>query len=97
LKLVLNILKYIISLPFLAVIFVYKYLISPFTPPSCRHYPTCSTYAGEAIKMHGPLLGGWLAVRRIGRCHPWGTHGHDPVPPKGSVIEIKVLKLKIKS
>lgn len=60
----------------------YQYAISPLTPASCRHLPTCSQYAVEALKIHGILKGSWLAFRRIIRCHPWGTHGFDPVPPK---------------
>ncbi len=49
-------------------------------PPSCRYTPTCSEYAIEAIKKHGPFKGLWLATKRILRCHPWGGHGYDPVP-----------------
>jgi putative membrane protein insertion efficiency factor len=49
---------------------------------SCRHDPTCSHYAIEAIRVHGALRGAWLAARRLSRCHPWGTHGNDPVPPR---------------
>ncbi len=62
-------------------VYFYKYAISPLTPASCRHVPTCSTYAVEAVKIHGPFRGFWLAIKRIARCHPWGTSGYDPVPP----------------
>ncbi len=57
----------------------YRYFISPLLPPSCRYTPTCSEYALEALALHGPFRGTWLAIRRLGRCHPWGGHGHDPV------------------
>ncbi len=63
-----------------APILFYQRYISPLTPPSCRFTPTCSAYALEAIRKHGPLKGLWLAVRRILRCHPFGGHGYDPVP-----------------
>jgi uncharacterized protein len=63
-------------------VYFYKYAISPLTPATCRHDPTCSEYAVQAIKIHGPFRGFLLATRRIMRCHPWGTHGYDPVPLK---------------
>jgi putative membrane protein insertion efficiency factor len=61
---------------------LYQLAISPLMPASCRHLPTCSQYAIEALKVHGIFKGSWLAFRRIIRCHPWGTQGFDPVPPK---------------
>jgi len=58
----------------------YQLLVAPVLPGSCRYYPSCSEYARLAIAEHGPLLGGWLAIKRIFRCHPWGGSGVDPVP-----------------
>ena len=69
-----------LSYLFLLIIRGYKTLISPLLPPSCRYYPTCSDYGAEAIKKYGPFKGGWLALKRVLRCHPWGGHGYDPVP-----------------
>lgn len=67
-------------------ILVYRYCLSPFLPSTCRFQPTCSAYAVEALKVHGPLRGSWLAARRILKCHPvkklGGSSGYDPVPPK---------------
>ena len=60
----------------------YQHSISPLFPPACRYTPTCSQYALEAITVHGPFRGLWLALRRILRCHPWGGSGYDPVPEK---------------
>jgi putative membrane protein insertion efficiency factor len=72
--------KQILSFPFIALIKVYQLIISPWMGPSCRYTPTCSQYGIEAFKKYGPLKGGWLTVKRILRCNPWGGHGHDPVP-----------------
>lgn len=58
----------------------YKLLISPLIGPRCRHLPTCSEYAEEALCRHGFAKGGWLSLKRMGRCHPWGSSGYDPVP-----------------
>lgn len=58
----------------------YQRYISRYTPPSCRFQPTCSQYGYEAIDKYGFLKGGWLATKRIGRCHPFNPGGYDPVP-----------------
>ncbi len=71
---------------------LYQYVISPLTPAACRHVPTCSEYAAEAIRQHGAAVGGKLAANRILRCHPWGTSGFDPVPK----IIIKKINMKRK-
>ena len=59
---------------------IYQLAIYPLLPSSCRYTPTCSSYAIEALKKHGPVKGLLLTIRRISRCHPWGGHGYDPVP-----------------
>jgi len=62
------------------IIRIYQGAISPFLMPSCRFEPSCSSYGVEAIQKHGPFRGLWLTIKRIGRCHPWGGSGYDPVP-----------------
>ena len=64
-------------------IFTYRLTVGPLLGPRCRFYPSCSTYALEAIDQHGAVRGGWLGLRRIGRCHPWHPGGYDPVPARG--------------
>lgn len=59
----------------------YQWGISSVLSPSCRYWPSCSDYALEALQLHGAVKGGWLSVRRLCRCHPWGGQGVDPVPP----------------
>ncbi len=73
-------------LPLLLLIRFYQRVISPWTPPSCRYYPSCSQYAYQAVSGHGVLRGGWLALRRLGRCHPWAAGGVDHVPPPRSRV-----------
>jgi len=70
----------LIKLPFILLIKFYQYVISPVIGPKCRYTPTCSHYTLEAINKYGVIKGIWLALKRIARCHPWGGHGHDPVP-----------------
>lgn len=72
--------KQILSWPFILLIRFYQGAISPFLPNSCRYTPTCSQYALEAFRKHGPVKGLYLTVRRLLRCHPWGGSGYDPVP-----------------
>lgn len=70
-----SILKFIVLLP----VRLYQGMISPFFPSSCRHEPTCSTYMVDAVKEWGAMKGMWLGLKRLSKCHPWGTSGHDPV------------------
>ncbi len=65
----------------IGIVRLYQLLVRPVLPPACRYQPTCSEYAIDALRVHGPLRGTWLALRRLSRCHPWGGAGHDPVPP----------------
>jgi len=70
----------ILSFPFIALIKIYQWVLSPLIGPKWRFTPTCSNYALQALKKYGVFKGTWLAVKRIARCHPWGGHGYDPVP-----------------
>lgn len=63
-----------------ALVRAYRFLLSPWFGRTCRHFPSCSEYAVEALRRFGLVRGGWLTIRRLARCHPWGTSGYDPVP-----------------
>jgi len=69
---------------FIGLIRLYQYVISPFMAARCIHYPTCSSYAVEALEVHGFLRGSGLAMRRLLRCHPFSKGGYDPVPEQHS-------------
>lgn len=73
-------LKKILIFPFVFLVRFYQVGISPFTPATCRFEPTCSTYTLQALKKHGLFKGGWLSLKRIASCNPWGKTGYDPVP-----------------
>ena len=73
-------LKNVLIFPFVFLIKFYQVCVSPFTPPACRFTPTCSQYALEAVEKYGALKGGWLALKRLLRCHPFHKGGYDPVP-----------------
>lgn len=73
----------LLAWPLLALVQLYRIAISPWLGANCRFEPTCSEYTIEALRAHGAFKGGWLAARRIGRCHPWGGTGYDPVPDNG--------------
>ncbi len=64
----------------IALLRFYRYAISPMLGRNCRFHPTCSEYAIEAVQRHGEMRGGWLALKRVGRCHPFNPGGYDPVP-----------------
>jgi hypothetical protein len=72
--------KQILILPFIILIRFYQWVISPAMGPKCRFTPTCSQYAAEALKKHGPFKGLVLSIKRISKCRPGGGHGYDPVP-----------------
>lgn len=67
-------------MPFILLIKFYQVAISPLLGPKCRFTPTCSHYGIEALKKYGPLMGLWLTLKRLSKCHPWGSSGYDPVP-----------------
>ena len=79
---------YLLSLPVRA----YRLVLSPSVGHGCRYQPTCSAYALDALNRHGALKGGWLAVRRIGRCHPLGGSGYDPVPGADPEHDVKASR-----
>lgn len=70
----------ILAFPFIVLIKLYQWIISPLLGPKCRFTPTCSQYSLEAFKKYGLFKGFWLTVKRLSRCHPLGGHGYDPVP-----------------
>ncbi len=70
----------VLALPLRGLVWFYRHAISPLIGANCRFQPTCSAYAEEALRRYGAFRGGWLALKRIGRCHPWGGAGYDPVP-----------------
>lgn len=72
----------VLAAPLVWLVRAYQLLISPLLGPTCRYYPSCSAYAIEALREHGPLRGVWLAARRLARCHPWSAGGVDHVPPR---------------
>lgn len=75
-----NAVSRMLAKPLIGLVRLYRMLISPWLGSNCRYQPTCSNYAIEALQVHGVLRGSWLAAKRIGRCHPWGGSGYDPVP-----------------
>ena len=81
---------YLLSLPVRA----YRLVLSPYVGHGCRYQPTCSAYALDALNRHGALKGGWLAVRRIGRCHPLGGSGYDPVPGADPEHDVKASRTR---
>jgi len=69
-----------VAIVLIGLIRFYQGAVSPYLPSSCRYVPSCSQYGIEALKKHGPLKGGWLTLKRVVSCNPWGGSGHDPVP-----------------
>lgn len=77
-----NFIRKIIQFPFILLVKIYQWVISPLFPAACRYEPTCSQYMIDAIREWGIFKGTYLGICRISRCHPWGGHGHDPVPKR---------------
>lgn len=75
-----NAVSRLLARPLIGLVRFYRLVFSPWLGMNCRYQPTCSSYAIEALQVHGALRGSWLAAKRIGRCHPWGGSGYDPVP-----------------
>lgn len=75
-----KLLKKLLGSLFILIIRFYQGAISPYLMPSCRYEPSCSVYGVEAIRKYGPFKGGWLTLKRLARCQPWGGSGYDPVP-----------------
>jgi uncharacterized protein len=75
-------LKQLITSILIGFVRLYQAVLSPYLPNSCRYTPTCSQYMVEAIKEWGPFKGTWLGLKRLSTCHPWGGHGHDPIPKR---------------
>ncbi len=74
-----NLIRKVFTFILIGIVRIYQYGISPYFPDACRYQPTCSQYMIDSIKEWGILKGGWLGLKRIGSCHPWGGHGYDPV------------------
>lgn len=77
-----QVLRLILGAPIILLVKIYQWIISPLLPQSCRYTPTCSVYMIDAIRIWGPFKGTYLGLKRIASCHPWGGHGHDPVPER---------------
>ncbi len=77
----------LLAKPLLGLVWLYRYAISPLLGVNCRFEPSCSEYAAEALRRYGGFKGGWLMLKRIGRCHPWGGSGYDPVPGTGLIVD----------
>ena len=85
-------LKTIFSMVIVGLVKFYQLAISPWLGKSCRYSPTCSQYMIEAVQEWGPLRGFWMGIKRIGRCHPWGGHGFDPVPKNSVNTKKRTIK-----